>query len=686
MIETTAILNITDGTNRVNLLFVQEGVSIEDWRQVVAQLRAGGTFRESSLADGRRLVDTKFAAIQESMPLKIGQPVPLGSPDSSALVLHKMFALFQKASDYWATDWQSTPVYLEKRAKCETNIEYSHVVTASNPDIDNIYQTNFDTGALTGMMLNIERGQWKDTPPGVGTAVSLSAVETFDGRNLGNVDSAGEREPATSGVYVTNMRVPANVTHIFTWSAANGFSANQMGAVPFDLIDDVGAAPQVNDYVLFGIERAALPNELSFRSLVFDIGTAQTGISLTWEINSAGWGAPATLTDNTASAQPLDTSGINSVHFSPPDTPVAVNGVIAYWVRARITALPGPVVIPTQQNRDVYQIAWPYTEIQAAEIGGNLPALTRIKLTVQSHNSGGAGGSETLYFNRVLLGLRSTSRGNNFTAYLNADDRATVNPSGLTVAVANGFLFLIDDQLSTSGRLAQEIAGASAMSDRVIFTFDTTLTPDYYGAYRAFAVFRPITGLGQVLTQLRVKLGIGGETTTSPVKIDGSQVLNEYVIVDYGVINIPSPPVLTTSDTMTAEIAIQCEILGAMNTTIIQLILLPIDEWAIDTTDVINDADSTIEAGRYLDIDSVVNPKVSLRSLSREVADDEVTGIYQAVKNGPAILQTGSTQRIWCVMMRSESPGSSIWISDIRTAATVQIEKQQRYLGPRGAS
>lgn len=679
--DNTAILKITDGTESVDLLHIREGVSIEAWRQAVAQYRAGGTFQESSLADGRRLVDTKFTAIREAMPIKIGQGGTRGNQNASILMLQKMFALFQKAAAYWTTTWQCEPVWLEKRASCETNIEYGHVVTATIPELDDIYQTGFDTGAMTGMTLIIERGHWLENAPGTGTATELSAVETWNSVDLGNVDSSGDREPATSGVYIQNMRVPANITHAFTWSAANGFSGNLVGGgVPFDLVDVAGAAPAVNDYVAFGVDISIQPDS-SMRSLVFDIGTAQTGISLTWEIYSSvgpGWVAMS-VQDNTATAQPFDTAGINSVHwYLTTQANSTINGVNAWWVRARVTAVPGPVVAPVQQNRDVYSITWPYTEIQADEVNGDLPALTRIKLAVQSHNDGGVGGIDDLYFNRFVAGLRSMSRGTNFTAILNTDNRVGINPTGITTAPASGG----NQFAAADAAIEMNVAGVSAMADRAVFTFDTSISPEYYGTFRAFVRFRPVTGSANIVTQLRVKLGAGGETITNPENVTWSTF--DYIIVDYGKVDIPGQDILDCGDSITLEIAVQIETTGAAQVGILDMIMIPVDEWAIDTQDVVNDADSTIEEGRYLDIDSVVYPKRTLRSLARETSDDEVTGTYLAIKNGPAIVQHNSRQRLWCFMMRSETAGSSTWIGNIQTAATIQIERNQRYLGPRG--
>jgi len=71
--------------------------------------------------------------------------------------------------------------------------------------------------------------------------------------------TAGRDPTCDEEVYIAGKRNIANITHAWTWSAANGFSANLVGvALPYPLIDVVGAAPAINDYVVFGIDTLLL--------------------------------------------------------------------------------------------------------------------------------------------------------------------------------------------------------------------------------------------------------------------------------------------------------------------------------------------------------------------------------------------------------------------------------------------
>lgn len=677
----TPILKLTNGTDSISLIDLVNGIALVSWRQAVAQYKGGGTFRQSSLSDGRRLVDKRFDNAQENLTIKIGADGG-GDQNQSIAVLHALFALLEGASDYWAHDWVETKVWLESRASCETNTRYALVVKSNLAELADIYSTLFNNGAMDEMSLEIEHEHWLDVPPGTGTAVPISAVETFDGRNLGNVSSAGVRTPATSSVYVANKRNVANLTDIYTWSAANGFSANLMdAALPFDLIDDIGVAPAINDYIAFGID-TTIADSGPFVSLVLDIGTAQTGHSLTWEYWNGAWVALSTK-DNTATAQPFDTAGINSVHWQPPIAwaTVAVNAITGYWVRARITAIPGPLITPTQQNRDIYSIVWPYVEIQASEIAGNLSALARMQLTVQSQDDGGAATLDDLYFNRVLVGLRSISRGSLFTSCLNAADEQ--NPAGLTVTTDALTTIAVNVEAPAGRSAAFLTVGAEPLADRVIFTFDTTLSPHFYGTFRVFGRFLTAT-FDAISTQLRVQYGSGGESKTLPESISWAN--DSWLVADYGKIDIPPPGVLSSADAITLTMAVQIQTTGAAAAVLYDLVLIPADEWIVDTNDVVNDADSTIEEGRLLDIDSIINPKTPIRSLARDATTAEATGIYLAKKNGPATLRNNDLQRLWYFAMRTDAPGSSRYLAESAIAMTLEIEKQQRYLGPRGAA
>ncbi len=672
---TTAVFNITDGTTRINLLEIQEGIAIDVWRQVVNQLRAGGTFQESSLADGRRLVDTKYAHAIEEIPFKIGQPEPLGSQDASILVLHKLFALLIKGSQFWATDWQQTPVYLEKRAECETNIAYAQIVTGSIPRIDDIFATgSFASGALMEMFLVIERGHWLATVPGTGATTEIFNSATYDGRSLGRAATT------TNEVFVANKHNVANLSDIYTWSAANGFSANLMdAALPYDLIDSVGVAPQVNDYVIFGID-SALANSGVFMSLIFDIGTAGSGLGFVWERwTGAVWVAVAAtdIRDNTdTGGEPLDTTGVNSVVFTGTTTQntAIINGITAYWIRLRITSV-GAVTIPTQQNRDIYSGVLPYVEITSSEIGGNIPALALLKLYSQTDTT-----VILTALRRVIVGLRSSSRGSNFTPYLNCSDEQ--NPANVAVAITGGASAFFDTGVAPSGRVVSFFSAApAAMASQFTITISAPLTAEYYGKFRAYLrLYQVSPGAGTAVVQVVTTISSGGQSVTSPQTLSGTVV---FRVADLSVVELPLSPLMTSEiiDEIVFDVQVEA-VIGPILLQFVDLILMPTDEWAADVSDFVVSSTSNAETGERLTIDSIANPKSVIRTQVANVSTGYVKTVWQAIKNGPAILQRDTAQRLWFTIF-SEDTSLLTW--DTAHLMSVQIEKQQRYLGPRGA-
>ena len=100
---------------------------------------------------------------------------------------------------------------------------------------------------------------------------------------------------------------------------------------------------------------------------------------------------------------------------------------------------------------------------------GDISALARIKI-----DNVGLGTAGVECINRVFVALRSVSRGDNFTAFLNAAN--VQNPAGVTLTYgANTANFV--SSLSMTGNFARYQSGAAgtALADEVVFTLDSDL-------------------------------------------------------------------------------------------------------------------------------------------------------------------------------------------------------------------
>jgi hypothetical protein len=558
-------------------------------------------------------------------------------------------------------------------------VDFTAPSQCPRPDVDANTQGQYiweGTGATTG----------NEGAAGGSGAITGALWDTDECCSL----SYGRAATTLDEVYIGNKQNMANITHIFTWSAANGFSANLMNAaLPYDLIDIAGAAPAVNDYVAFGIDTAML-NSGPFASLVFDIGTAISGITADdWEYSTGvpGWADLAAEQDNTnqdgvMAGSAFDTTGVGSVHWEQPTAwaPQALNGITAYWIRVLVTAAPGAHVAPTQQNRDVYTITWPFVELASTAVLGDVVALARHLLTNQSDHDGT--NPPTSWSNRILVGLRSVSRGSNFTAYINFADEQ--NPTGITVAILATGSFQTDMD-APSGRLVRVTApGALPFID---VSLDSTIADEYEGTYHVFVRGTQVTGAaGDVLFRLRGYINVASSKYFYEKQNVAFTTMNNFQILDFGRMTIPG----RLTGKIVDQIVLQFTVAGAVTFDFYDLILLPVDEWAIDTVDLANVTGTRI--GRrgvlaersYLDIDPITYSK-KWSSLVRREADDLVLESWLRIAVTPPVWQANAQQRAWFLSTRYPSSASlAEQRSEYHVSHTVQAQKVQRYLSMRG--
>jgi len=493
--------------------------------------------------------------------------------------------------------------------------------------------------------------------------------------------------------YLANKRNDANITNIHYWdSTAAAWSLNLMGmALPYNLLPIVPAA---GDFVLFGID-TTMPNSGPFCSLVFDLLTAQTDLTIVWRYSDAGilptaWGA-LTVQDNTnadgaMTGQAFDTTAIKSVHWEQPATWVdTLNptvaavplGVTGYWVCAHVTAIGAAPATPWQQNRHVYSITWPYVDVAAADIAGDVPALLRVRLRNQSDADFGVALSPALYAERVLIGARSLSRGTNFTAYLNAANEQ--NPAGITVGLFGAAAFTVDP-VSPTGVKVQYL-NVPALQSIMQWALDSTIASEYIGRYHAFIRAEQVTGApGDITLQLSSTFALVSATSVQVPFI--ASALPE--LLDMGIVNLGAKSGGTIESIV---LSIDGFGDGAADIDIYDLILLPVDEWAGDLLDFDKKGLSArlggrrqIASGTYLRADGT-NPKIDVQSTTRLQGTDNIAHFWQSVTAAPPVLQANASQRLWFL-----EAGLSLVLnqSKFEIAGSVQLTAVQRYNSMRG--
>lgn len=553
---------------------------------------------------------------------------------------------------------------------------------------------------------------WKSDDDGITLGLMTSAptnevfsmLQTSTGRILAgendHIWKSGPTVATTMGAaascadeqFVANKQNTANLTHIYV--AAGGglvFGVNLLPHVfPVRLLPPI---PAVNDAVYFG-NNAGDP----FESLVFDLDNIITytgSYTIVWEYyNGTAW-ATLTVVDGTnpGSAGRFLQPGVSSVHWQPPAAwaAVAVNGVTGLWVRARVSALAGTMTPPTQQNRNIYTITWPDVDVPAAQVSGDIPALAQILITNRS-NSSGRGATTPLWDNRIFVGLRSYSRGAGFAAYLNAADEQ--NPDGISVTLGAGTAYS-NAVSAITGRLVTYSAGAgdTTFTSRVTFSLATAAASMYYGTFHAFVRAGVTAGAsGDIHARLQVTTGTGGVTLTS--QDDWLKTTTDFEVLDLGRVTIPASGLLNTTDVgdvTTLAIQFRNDSSAARTVYVHDLILIPVDECAIDAVDYANVTDSIVgraqdvKPRKLLDFDSLTYQKVDLRTLVR-LADPSryVTAIY-VPGGGPAMLQANARQRLWVFAMRtSDTVSGYSWIAEPWIAHSVQVLANERWLGFRG--
>lgn len=675
-----AILALTDGTaaGRLNLLN-EGGLSVVEWRPRRSGVNA--SFREAPGLDGRLPSSWKFDPATETLE----HNARAQTADDLIELFQDMYRLLIQGLNYHTVNWQNKMVWLECKAEYETNTRYALVTLFQPGDDDFPFRDPFlPIGGIkpssTNTGLIIERGHWCALPPGTGECVEISNLFEWDYTGSDDLVELGAEASCDGILHLANKYSDLNLTHIKRFDASGNSYTNifPITSFPQALFP---TPPAVGDILYLGYELdrfevdAVIPNVVP-SSFVFDIGTPLSGNpTIVWEYYNAGLGDWDGL-DTQDNTDNFTNTGIGSVFWQVPTWSfISVNGVGGFWARARITALTGTVSPPTQVNRQIYEAVKPYFEIQEEGIGGDIPSLARFRLTNRSD-----GGSE-LHSNRVICGLRSTGRGENFVAFLNATDTSSIDVS---LGADTAFQTKIG---TATGRMAryQPATTDPDLASRVIFTFIDNVQ-NFYGTFHAFLrVYQTSGDPGDISIRLKVITGSGGSPFYS--RAVSPKVAGDWEVIDLDAITLGgnvNPDELC--DQTSIEVQLANLAAGSVFVHIYDLFLAPADELFGDFTDQANTENSPIglfnDTQHLIDIDSITNPRKTGRSVVRDT-DDKISSVYEFATNGEVILQANATQRLWVFSMSyGDNDG---WIARPEVGWSVQAYKNQRYLAARGS-
>lgn len=485
----------------------------------------------------------------------------------------------------------------------------------------------------------------------------------------------GRTATCDNEIFISNKFSFSNITHVFHFNGVN-FSNLQFGnAPPYEIF---GSTAVANRAVYFGSKS----NDINvpggpFSSVVFDITQEAQNITVTWEYWDGSIWATLGVQDNT---DQFKNTGVNSVSWQIPSAweTTTISSVTGYWVRARISTVGSDPQIPIHNNRYIYTSLLPYAEIAAGQVQGDLPAAGRI----QWYNQSG------IDVERTICGLRSVDRGVNFNAFINISDVQT--PFGLTVAKGSetGVSWQDDISAPTGRSLIASYSSSGDLNDwndLATITLGTSVAGDYSGYYKAILRCFYNHASSQVWN-LRIQIRFGSGGTRLNTRTIYPTTIADWEALDFGQLAIStrqgSSRVSNLADEMKIVIQGYCTTVSRP-LTLYDLVLIPIDEWSIDArvADLEAPGSPEIDVYDYLDVDSITNPKIAISAYNRNPAG-LIVSKYQSINNGPVIFQKNKDQRLWFLNLTYES----YWRAYSETIGSVQIYKQQQYLGYRGTS
>ena len=292
----------------------------------------------------------------------------------------------------------------------------------------------------------------------------------------------------------------------------------------------------------------------------------------------------------------------------PSDHAVAtINGVSAWWIAVRINTLTAFLAWPVT-GTVCYEQHDNYLEIPSTEFVGDSNPLTLLRLF---NPHGGTTSPVMGTPSRMIIGARSIM-GSNFHSNLNLGGAG--QPAGWALANGTDATSVADVQATGGARGNVSYATSTSMVAR--FTLTGTAKLQYWlGRFRVFLRAQQIGGAnGDCRVKLRTM--IGGSTSGYPLK-DSEIVPLATHDVGWEVVDLTSNSFLQIpfSDITDADLTgidlifiIQADrSAGTSTLQVADLILIPIDEWAMELRDPISDTTtgaSALRGDTLLDADS----------------------------------------------------------------------------------
>jgi len=166
-------LIITDGTDTINLLN-EHGFMLKDWTPIRPLKKSGGVWQNSPVYDNSKLVLRNYDNIIDVLTLTVKSK----SMNATIYESRRLAKLLEKAEQYWTTDWQNQPVWIERQGSCETNIGYAVIRAYQWEHDDNPFQAPFSNDSLMDEIdIVIQHGFWRAQKPKEAKCIEISGKQ-----------------------------------------------------------------------------------------------------------------------------------------------------------------------------------------------------------------------------------------------------------------------------------------------------------------------------------------------------------------------------------------------------------------------------------------------------------------------------------------------------------------------------
>lgn len=313
-------------------------------------------------------------------------------------------------------------------------------------------------------------------------------------------------------------------------------------------------------------------------------------------------------------------------------------------------------------------------DIHNTNLGGDIEAVSYISLAASTVSDSQ---------NRMLVGIRSYSRGSSFVNILPFSD--TGLPTGVTITNESAGTYANSSSSFTGRYLTFTISANTYVGNIVVI--GSSVAADFFGRYRCFVrADKTVQEEGRILCKLTVSTSFGSiSSAVYPIAemiTDGTDTPIE--LLDFGVIELPSS--LGRSVAGAGAINIRVDFLDLLNSATVgigvyDVILVPADEAIVEMN-------VNIGSGNTLIIDKVSSPE---EAPDIKVVNSGGNVLYRPIYGGRDLNLPPERSKLYvCPYFRTNrggEPDQTAYSTDsFSNTFNARVYKLNRYLLPRGNS